>query len=117
MTAAVHRIAGSLTIETVTQLFERGLDFAGENSLVVDLEQVLTVDSAAVSLLLAWVRQAQSNGLDLSCLTIVSTSCTVFLINTSGSNMSAHTDEDMPSNNAMNNGHPPFLTISILFIT
>ncbi len=66
MTAAVHRIAGSLTIETVTQLFERGLDFAGENSLVVDLEQVLTVDSAAVSLLLAWVRQAQSNGLDLS---------------------------------------------------
>lgn len=66
MTAAVHQISGSLTIETVTQLFERGLDFAGENSLVVDLEQVLTVDSAAVSLLLAWVRQAQSNGLDLS---------------------------------------------------
>lgn len=66
MTAAVHRISGNLTIETVTQFFERGLDFAGENSLVVDLEQVLTVDSAAVSLLLMWVRQAQKNGLCLS---------------------------------------------------
>ncbi len=66
MTAAIHRISGNLTIETVTQLFERGLDFAGEDSLVLDLEQVLTVDSAAVSLLLAWVRQAENNGLDLS---------------------------------------------------
>lgn len=66
MTAAVLRISGNLTIETVTRLFEGGLDFAGKNSLVVDLEQVLTVDSAAVSLLLAWVRQAQNNGLDLS---------------------------------------------------
>ena len=66
MTVAVHRISGNLTIETVAQLFDRGLDFAGNHALVVDLEQVLTVDSAAVSLLLAWVRQAQGNSLDLS---------------------------------------------------
>lgn len=70
MTAAVHRISGNLTIETVTQLFDCGLDFAEKKSLVVDLEQVLTVDSAAVSLLLVWVRQAQSNGSDLSFINI-----------------------------------------------
>mgnify|MGYP003385371071 CR=1 FL=1 len=66
MTVTVHQISGNLTIETVAQLFDCGLDFAEKKSLVVDLEQVLTVDSAAVSLLLAWVRQAQGNGLDLS---------------------------------------------------
>jgi len=70
VTAAVHQISGNLTIETVAQLLERGLDFAEKKSLVVDLEQVLTVDSAAVSLLLVWVRQAQSNGSDLSFINI-----------------------------------------------
>ena len=47
-----------LTIETVIPLFKNGLQATGETSLVVDLAQVVTVDSAAVSLLLAWLREA-----------------------------------------------------------
>lgn len=70
MTVEVQKISGNLTIETVAQFFERGLDAAGKTSLVLDLGQVVMVDSAAVSLLLAWVRQAQRSGLNLSFINI-----------------------------------------------
>ena len=59
-----------LTIETVIPLFKNGLQATGETSLVVDLAQVVTVDSAAVSLLLAWLREAQRNSVQL-CFTHV----------------------------------------------
>ncbi|MFZ1548683.1 MAG: STAS domain-containing protein [Candidatus Nitrotoga sp.] len=55
----------SLTIETVTPLFKNGLQSDNETPLVVDLAQVETVDSAAVSLLLSWLREAQRSSVKL----------------------------------------------------
>lgn len=54
-----------LTIETVTSLFKNGLQTSGETPLVIDLAQVEAVDSAAVSLLLAWLREAQRSSVQL----------------------------------------------------
>ncbi len=59
------KVPSHLTIETVTSLFKNGLQTSGETPLVVDLAQVETVDSAAVSLLLAWLREAQSSSVKL----------------------------------------------------
>ncbi len=59
------QVPSHLTIETVTSLFKNGLQTSGETPLVVDLAQVETVDSAAVSLLLAWLREAQSSSVKL----------------------------------------------------
>ena len=59
------QVPSHLTIETVTSLFKNGLQTSGETPLVVDLAQVETVDSAAVSLLLAWLREAQRSSLQL----------------------------------------------------
>ncbi len=59
------QVPSHLTIETVTSLFKNGLQTSGETPLVVDLAQVETVDSAAVSLLLAWLREAQSSNVKL----------------------------------------------------
>lgn len=59
------QVVNRLTIETVTPLFKNGLQAAGEMPLVVDLAQVKTVDSAAVSLLLAWLREAQRSNMTL----------------------------------------------------
>ncbi|BBJ23945.1 STAS domain-containing protein [Candidatus Nitrotoga sp. AM1P] len=59
------QVTSHLTIETVTSLFKNGLPVSGETSLVVDLAKVETVDSAAVSLLLAWLREAQRSSVKL----------------------------------------------------
>ena len=59
------QVTSHLTIETVTSLFKNGLQTSGEIPLVVDLAQVETVDSAAVSLLLAWLREAQRSSVKL----------------------------------------------------
>ncbi len=59
------QVTSHLTIETVTSLFKNGLQTSGETPLVVDLAQVETVDSAAVSLLLAWLREAQRSSVQL----------------------------------------------------
>ena len=53
---AVH---GNLTIETVTALFETGLQHLGGEDLQLDFSRVESVDSAAVSMLLGWARAAQ----------------------------------------------------------
>lgn len=53
------QISGRLTIETVTGIFYTALQPAGKAGLVVDLGKVEAVDSAAVSLLLSWLRRAQ----------------------------------------------------------
>jgi len=52
---------GRLTIATVPALFEAGLQQLAGEDLVVDLSQVEAVDSAAVSMLLGWLRAAQRN--------------------------------------------------------
>lgn len=52
-------VRGRLTIETVPALFEAGLQHLATDDLVVDFSQVEAVDSAAVSMLLGWLRASQ----------------------------------------------------------
>lgn len=52
-------ISGRLTIATVPELFEAGLQHLTSEDLLVDLSQVEAVDSAAISMLLGWLRAAQ----------------------------------------------------------
>lgn len=58
------RLTGPLTLSTVKALFDRGLP-QGQSSLEVDLSAVEAVDSAAVSLLLSWLREAQRRNVTL----------------------------------------------------
>jgi phospholipid transport system transporter-binding protein len=59
------QLAGPLTLQTVKALFDRGLQADGSASLVVDLARVEAVDSAGVSLLLTWLREAQRTNITL----------------------------------------------------
>ncbi len=59
-------LAGPLTQETVRAFYDSGLQPAGQSALEVNLSKVETVDSAAVSLLLSWLREAQRNNLSLN---------------------------------------------------
>lgn len=52
-------VRGRLTMETVTALFQTGVQHLANEDLLVDLSQVEAVDSSAVSLLLGWSRAAQ----------------------------------------------------------
>jgi len=52
-------VSGRLTIATVPALFETGLQQLTGEDLLVDFSQVEAVDSAAVSMLLGWLRAAQ----------------------------------------------------------
>lgn len=52
-------VRGRLTIETVPALFETGLQHMATEDLMVDFSQVEAVDSAAVSMLLGWLRASQ----------------------------------------------------------
>lgn len=52
-------VRGRLTIATVPALFEAGLQHLASEDLLVDFSQVEAVDSAAVSMLLGWLRAAQ----------------------------------------------------------
>ena len=60
------QVSGRLTMETVAALFNTGLQPVADGALVVDLDKVEAVDSAAVSLLLSWLRRAQSNKVEIS---------------------------------------------------
>jgi phospholipid transport system transporter-binding protein len=50
---------GSLTMDTVPALFETGLQQLASEDFQLDLSQVDSVDSAAVSMLLGWSRAAR----------------------------------------------------------
>jgi len=54
-------VSGRLTIATVPALFEAGLQHLASEDLLVDFSRVEAVDSAAVSMLLGWLRAAQRN--------------------------------------------------------
>lgn len=54
-------VSGRLTITTVPELFETGLQYLNSEDLLVDFSQVEAVDSSAVSMLLGWLRAAQRN--------------------------------------------------------
>ena len=60
------RVSGPLTVDTVKALYDQGLKAAGMSSLVVDLGGVEAVDSAAVSLMLVWLREARRSQAELS---------------------------------------------------
>lgn len=60
------QLSGPMTLHTVKALFEHGLKAAPGGAVEVDLKQVEAVDSAAVSLLLAWLREARRNNLTLT---------------------------------------------------
>ena len=53
-------------METVAVLFNTSLPPDSDGALVIDLAQVEAGDSAAVSLLLSWLRRAQREQLALS---------------------------------------------------
>lgn len=59
-------VSGALTMETVAALRDLDVSVDETSALVIDLAKVETVDSAAVGLLLAWLRQAQERGVILS---------------------------------------------------
>lgn len=59
-------VSGRLTMETVAVLFKSGLQPNGRAALVVDMSGVEAVDSAAVSLMLSWLREAGRSGITLS---------------------------------------------------
>ncbi len=52
-------VQGDLTIASVPALFASGLQHLADADFQVDLSRVELLDSAAVSLLLGWVRAAQ----------------------------------------------------------
>lgn len=52
-------VSGRLTIATVPALFEAGLQHLTSEDLLVDFSRVEAIDSAAVSMLLGWLRAAQ----------------------------------------------------------
>ncbi len=52
------QVSGRLTMETVGALLNLGAPPTGQTEWVVDLARVEVVDSAAVGLLLAWLRAA-----------------------------------------------------------
>lgn len=60
-------VSGALTIDSAKTLqrFPFEQHTKGER-LVVDMAQVEAVDSAAVSLMLSWLRQAKAQGMQLS---------------------------------------------------
>jgi phospholipid transport system transporter-binding protein len=63
----VVRVSGRLTIETAADWFSKGVSIQNNSrELVVDLAQVEAVDSSAVSLMLVWLRAAQSKNVKLS---------------------------------------------------
>lgn len=59
-------VSGPLTIETVPALFATGLQHLTSEDMLVDFSGVEAVDSAAVSLLLGWLRAAQRSQHTLS---------------------------------------------------
>lgn len=58
-------VSGALTMETVAGLRDLDLPADATAPVVVDLAAVEALDSAAVSLLLAWLRQAQERSVTL----------------------------------------------------
>jgi phospholipid transport system transporter-binding protein len=59
-------VSGRLTMETVSALFNASLQPDKGGAIVIDLAQVEVVDSAAVSLLLSWLRRAQRDQVTIS---------------------------------------------------
>ena len=55
-----YRVQGSLTYDTVPQIFERELEFAEDTR--IDLSLVSRIDSAGLAMLVEWVCIANAQG-------------------------------------------------------
>lgn len=55
------RIQGRITLDNAQAVLAEGLKVFGRDGLMVDLSGLEEVDSAAISLLLEWQREAQRN--------------------------------------------------------
>ncbi|ATE58685.1 STAS domain-containing protein [Thauera sinica] len=62
----VLRLEGALTMRTVAEMLESGRRRASEGDLVVDFAAVTEADSAALALLLDWLRAARAAGHELA---------------------------------------------------
>ncbi|MDD5240464.1 MAG: STAS domain-containing protein [Sulfuricella sp.] len=63
---ANFRIQGPVTLDNARAVLADGLKQFDRDGLAVDLSQLEEVDSAAISLLLEWLRAAQRSGRKLS---------------------------------------------------
>ncbi|MEW6688148.1 MAG: STAS domain-containing protein [Pseudomonadota bacterium] len=59
-------VSGALTLATVTDALREGCAAIGEGARTVDLAGVGELDSSALALLLAWLREAKRRGRSLS---------------------------------------------------
>ncbi|MGH8744522.1 MAG: STAS domain-containing protein [Burkholderiales bacterium] len=59
------RVKGPITLSNITEILEAGLQYFNSELKEIDFSQVQHVDSSAVSLLLEWMRQAQTLKLQL----------------------------------------------------
>ena len=55
-------VTGPVTLENATLLLEAGGQFLGNSQAVIDFSEVSEIDSASVSLMLEWSRQARAKG-------------------------------------------------------
>ncbi len=62
-------VSGDVTIDTVSSLFKQGLipkqNAGGGANIIVDFARLDKIDSSAVSLMLAWLREAQRGNVTL----------------------------------------------------
>lgn len=63
-------ISGAVTMETVTVLFNEGLKAETSSNMLIDLSNLEKVDSSAVSLMLAWLREAQKNKVSIKFVSV-----------------------------------------------
>jgi phospholipid transport system transporter-binding protein len=54
-------VQGPITIASVVEIIEQGVNLFDRTDLIIDFEQVTEVDSSAVSMLLEWQREALKN--------------------------------------------------------
>jgi phospholipid transport system transporter-binding protein len=59
-------VSGTVTMDNAKALYVEGLKSPPNSSLQIDMSQLEKVDSAAVSLMLVWLREAQRNNVSLS---------------------------------------------------
>lgn len=59
------QVSGDVTMENVLALFNDGLKPQASSDMVVDFALLEKVDSSAVSLMLAWLREAQNSKVSL----------------------------------------------------
>ena len=59
------QVSGRMTVGTVASLTSIAAQAPANTELVIDLQQVEAVDSAAVSLMLLWLREAQRKRVNL----------------------------------------------------